>query len=47
MRVSRGQVVQNVIGTEGLVDRQVGLVPEGPNANVGCFYGVFPSIPLP
>ena len=48
MRVSRGQVVQNISGTQGLVGKKVGLVHEGPyNANVECLYGVFPSVPLP
>jgi len=47
MGASRGQVVQNVIGTQGLVSRKVGLVPEGPNVDVEGLYGVFPSVPLP
>jgi len=47
MRASKGQVVQNLSGTQGLVARKVGLVPEGPNADFECLYGVFSLVPLP
>lgn len=47
MRASRGQVVQTVSGTQGLVGRKVGLIPEGPNVDFEGLYGVFLSIPLP
>jgi len=47
MRVPKGQVVQKLSGTQGLVGRKVGLVLEGHNANVEFLYGVFPSVPLP
>ena len=40
-------MVQNVSGTQGLVGRKVGLVPEGPNVDVECVYGVFLLVPLP
>jgi len=42
----RGHVVQNFSGTEVLVGKMVGLVPKGPNADVGCMYGVFLLAPL-
>lgn len=45
MRVSRGRVVQNFSGTEVLVGKIVGLVTKGPNADVGCIYGVFLLVP--
>jgi len=47
MGSSGGQVVQYISGNEGLVSKKVGLVPEGPNVDVECLYGVFPSVPLP
>ena len=47
MRVSKGQVVQKLSGTQGLIGRKVGLVREGPNVVVECMYGVFPSVPFP
>jgi len=47
MRASKGQVVKNVSGNHGLVDRKVRLVPEGPNSDAGCLYGVFSLGPLP
>ena len=42
----RGHVVQNFSGTVVLVGKKVGLVPKGPNADVGCMYGVFLLVPL-
>lgn len=47
MRASRGQVVQNLNVTEGLVSIKVGLVSNGPNVYVECLYGAFPLVPLP
>ena len=46
MRVFRGQLVQNVSGTQGLVGRRVDWVPEGPNANVEWLYVVFQLVPF-
>jgi len=47
MSETRGEVVQNISGTKGLVGRKVGVILDGPNANVECLYGVLPSVPLP
>ena len=46
MRASKGQVVQNLSGTQVLARRKVGLVPKGPNVDVECLYGVFLLVPL-
>ena len=43
---SQSHVVQNFSGTVVLVRKKVGLVPKGPNADVGCMYGVFLLVPL-
>ena len=43
---ARVHVVQNFSGTVVLVGKKVGLVPKGPNANVGCMYGVFLLVPF-
>ena len=43
---ARSHVVQNFSGTVVLLGKKVGLVPKGPNADVGCMYGVFLLVPL-
>lgn len=43
----RGHVVRNFSGTEVLVGKMVGFIPKGPNADVGCMYGVFLLAQLP
>ena len=40
-------MIQNLIGTQGLVGSKVGLVLEGPNVDAECLYGVFLSVSLP
>lgn len=46
MRASKGQVVQNLNRTQGLVGKKVGLVLKGPNVDDESLYGVFPSVAL-